>query len=126
MMTTNIAESMNFALKFAHKLPICTFVEFLCSLMQKWFHDRHNHAETSTCPLTKVAFGFLTVTIESSNCLEANPIDYSIYLVKDGRKDGIVNLKEKTCNCRKFQFELLPYRHAVAAIRYVNISYLRP
>ena len=58
MMTTNIAESMNFALKFAHKLPICTFVEFLCSLMQKWFHDRHNHAETSTCPLTKAAYDF--------------------------------------------------------------------
>ena len=70
--------------------------------MQKWFHDRRNHAETSTCPLTKMASDFLTDIIESSNCLEATPIDNSIFLVKDDRKNDIVNLKEKTCSCRKF------------------------
>ena len=126
IMTMNIAESMNSALRFSRKLPICTCVEFVRSRMQKWFNDRRNHALTSTCPLTEAASDFLTDSIECSHSLEANPVDNSIYLVKDGRKDGIVNLKEKTCSCRKFQFELLPCRHAVAAIRYVNISYLRP
>ena len=72
MMTTNIAKSMNSALRFARKLPICTLVEFVHILMQKWFHDRRNHAKTSTCPLTNVASEFLTDSIESSNCLEAN------------------------------------------------------
>ena len=62
---------------------------------------------------------FFIDIIESSNYLEANSIDNSIYLIKDGRKDGIVNLKKKTCSCRKFQLELLPCRHAVAAIRYL-------
>ena len=119
IMIMNIAESMNSALKFAQKLPICTCVEFVRSRMQKWFHDRHNHAETSTCPLTKAASDFLTDSIECSHSLEANLVDNSIYLVKDGRKNGIVNLKEKTCSCRKFQLELLSCQHAVAAIRYL-------
>ena len=62
---------------------------------------------------------FFTDNIESSHCLKANPVDNILYLVKDGRKDGIVNLREKTCNCQKFQMELLLYRHAATAIRYL-------
>ena len=77
-------------------------MEFVHSLMQKWFHDRYNHAETSTCPLTQAASNFLTDSIKSSHSLEANPTDNSIYLVKDGRKNDIVNLKKKTCSFRKF------------------------
>ena len=115
IMITNIAESMNYALRFARKLPICTCMEFVRSQMQKWFHDRHNHAETSTYPLPETASNFLTDSIECSHSLEANPVDNSIYLVKD----GIVKLKEKTCSCRKFQLELFPCRHVVAAIRYL-------
>ena len=118
-MTTNIVKSMNFALRFVRKLPICTCMEFVRSWMQKWFHDRRNHALTSTCPLTEATSDFLTDSIECSHSLKANPIDNSIYLVKDGRRDGIINLKEKTCSFRKFQFELLPCRLAVAAIRYL-------
>ena len=119
-MITSIAESMNSALRFARKLPICTCVEFVRSRMQKWFHDRRNHALTSICPLTEAASDFLTNSVECSHSLEANSVDNSIYLVKDGRKDSIVNLKEKTCSCRKFQLELLPCRHVVAAIRYLK------
>ena len=66
-----------------------------------------------------MAYEFLTDSIESSHCLEAKPLDNILYLVKDGRKDGIVNLKEKTCSCWKFQFELLPCQHVVVAIRYL-------
>ena len=86
-MTTNIAESMNSALRFARKLPICTCVEFVRSRRQKWFNDRRNHALTSTCPLTEATSDFLTDSIECSHSLKANPVDNSIYLVKDGRKD---------------------------------------
>ncbi|KAK3210830.1 hypothetical protein Dsin_015536 [Dipteronia sinensis] len=38
--------------------------------------------------------------------------------VKDGNKDGLVNLSKKTCSCTKFQVDKLPCRHALAAVRY--------
>ena len=118
MMMTNIAELMNSALRFGCKLPICTVVEFVCSLMQKWFHDRHNHAETSISPLTDATSEFLTDSIEFSHCLKAKPVD-NIYLVKDGCKDDIINLKEKTCTYRKFEFKLLLCQHVIAVIMYL-------
>ena len=62
---------MNSVLRFGCKLPICTVVEFMCSLMQKWFHDRHNHAETSTSPLTDAASELLTDSIEFLQCFKS-------------------------------------------------------
>ncbi|KAK0591406.1 hypothetical protein LWI29_001239 [Acer saccharum] len=38
---------------------------------------------------------------------------------RDGNKDGLVNLSEKTC-CMKFQVDKLPCRHALAAIRFAK------
>ena len=46
------------------------------------------------------------------------PIDNVNFNVKDGDKDGLVNLSEKTCTCKEFQNDLLPCSHALAAIRY--------
>ncbi|KAK2642170.1 hypothetical protein Ddye_023933 [Dipteronia dyeriana] len=48
------------------------------------------------------------------------PIDSVNFNVKDGNKDGFVNLSEKTCSYLKFEVDKLPCRHALAAIRYVN------
>ncbi|KAK2655658.1 hypothetical protein Ddye_008710 [Dipteronia dyeriana] len=41
-------------------------------------------------------------------------------MMKDGNKDGLVNLYEKTCSCAKFEVDKLPCRHALAAIRYAK------
>ncbi|KAK3230068.1 hypothetical protein Dsin_001949 [Dipteronia sinensis] len=48
------------------------------------------------------------------------PIDSVNFNVKDGNKDGLMNLSEKTCSCTKFQVDKLPCRHALAAIRYAK------
>ncbi|KAK3212694.1 hypothetical protein Dsin_017400 [Dipteronia sinensis] len=41
-------------------------------------------------------------------------------MIKDGNKDGLVNLSEKNCSCTIFQVDKLPCRHALAAIRYAK------
>ena len=46
-------------------------------------------------------------------------VDNSVYHVKDGTKDRVVNLTNKTCTCRSFNLDLIPYLHACVAIRYV-------
>ncbi|KAK0598959.1 hypothetical protein LWI29_001087 [Acer saccharum] len=48
------------------------------------------------------------------------PIDLVNFNVKDGNKDRLVNLSEKTCSCMKFQVDKLPCRHALAAIRFAK------
>ncbi|KAK2646491.1 hypothetical protein Ddye_021686 [Dipteronia dyeriana] len=48
------------------------------------------------------------------------PTDSVNFNVKDGNKDGLVNLYEKTCSCTKFKVDKLPCRHALAAIRYAK------
>ena len=40
LMTTNIAKSMNSALRHARKLPITSLMESIRAMLQKWFHNR--------------------------------------------------------------------------------------
>ena len=51
-------------------------------------------------------------------------MDNSVYHVKGGTKDRVVNLTDKTCTCRRFNLDLIPYSHACAAIRYVYNYFL--
>ena len=45
LMTTNIAESMNSALRHARKLPITPLMESIRVILQKWFQNRRIFAE---------------------------------------------------------------------------------
>ena len=47
------------------------------------------------------------------------PVDHFIHQVKDGHKDRVVNLSDKTYTCRRFDLDLLPLVHVCAAIKYV-------
>ena len=52
-------------------------------------------------------------------------MDNSVYHVKGGIKDRVVNLTDKTCTCFRFNLDLIPCSHACAAIRYVyNYFYI--
>ncbi|TXG69643.1 hypothetical protein EZV62_004578 [Acer yangbiense] len=53
-----------------------------------------------------------------------NPVDNVNFNVKDGEKDGLVNLSEKTCTCKEFQNDLLPCSHALAAIRFYKKKFV--
>ncbi|XP_062119198.1 uncharacterized protein LOC133832941 [Humulus lupulus] len=80
MMTSNIAESINAALKAARTLPITTMMEGLRSLVQKWV--------------------FLV-----------NTIVYQV--VVEDKGNFLVNLMEKTCECKRFQQNEIPCAHAI-------------
>ena len=43
----------------------------------------------------------------------------SVYHVKGGTKNRVVNLTDKTYTCRRFNLDLIPCSHACAAIMYV-------
>ena len=118
-MTSNIVECMNNCLRHARQLPITTLVEYIRDMMQKWFHERRETASKNETQLSRWATKKLTKKNEYSHKYTVRPIDNVNFNVKDGEKNGLVNLSEKTCTCKEFQNDLLPCSHALAAIRYI-------
>ena len=43
-MTTNISESLNNVLKDARELPVIGLLEFIRSLIQRWFYERRSNS----------------------------------------------------------------------------------
>ena len=101
-MTSNIVECMNNCLRHARQLPITMLVDYIRDMMQKWFHERREAALKNTTQLSRWATEKLTKKNEKSHQYTERPIDHVNFNVKDGEKDGLVNLSEKTCSCRAF------------------------
>ena len=102
MMTSNIVESMNSTLRHAHKLSIMTLVEFICSLMQTWFYDRRNVVERTNTILTFAASLHVMRNSDAAQYLIVKSVDHVTYHVKDGMKDRVINLNNRTCTCHRF------------------------
>ncbi|KAK0599945.1 hypothetical protein LWI29_010074 [Acer saccharum] len=89
-------------------------------MIQKWFYKRRTKAEKTRTQLTPQATALIKARNYDSEKYTVCPIDLVNFNVKDGNKDGLVNLSEKTCSCMKFQVDKLPCRHALAAIRFAK------
>ena len=50
------------------------------------------------------------------------PMDSKLFQVRDGQKDGLVNLLDSSCSCRKWDLSLLPCRHVMAVCRYLSVG----
>ena len=114
-MTSNIAENMNSVLRHARKLPICSLIEFIRDRLQKWFYERREDAASTEKPLSPTAFEYVQKSLDASQHMNVIPVDKLTYYVKGLHKKRVVNLKRKTCTCRRFQLDLFPYAHATAA-----------
>ncbi|XP_062100383.1 uncharacterized protein LOC133806279 [Humulus lupulus] len=99
-MTSNIVESINVALKAARTLPITTMMEGLRSLVQKWVWKNGNEANGT----------FTQVTTDTETVLREN----FIRAIKFKKGNFLVNLMEKTCECKRFQQDEIPCAHAIA------------
>ncbi|KAK2648690.1 hypothetical protein Ddye_016179 [Dipteronia dyeriana] len=121
-MTTNIAKCLNDILKDARVLPVTKLVEHICGLLQKWFWERREATTKMCTPLTKWAEKRLRRRTNKSRCYLVHPINLYEHHVVDGYLNGLVNLSDKTCTCRKFQLDQLPCRHALVACNLRRIS----
>lgn len=117
LLTTNIAESLNSCIRHACKLPICSLLEFLHNLLQRWFCDKHDLAESRVHRLTESAATHVEHSSNLSQYMQVRPVDNLIYKIKDEMSQYTGSLMDRTCTCRHFQMDLLPCSHAVAAIR---------
>ncbi|KAH9770671.1 SWIM-type domain-containing protein [Citrus sinensis] len=118
IMTTNIAESMNYVLKNPRQLPIHKLLASIIDKLREWFCDRREEAVNCHTRLTKWAEKELLTKSENSRTYKVVPLNMNEFIVKDGDLNGHVNILDKTCNCREFQLDQLPCEHALAVCRY--------
>ncbi|XP_038686652.1 protein FAR1-RELATED SEQUENCE 6-like [Tripterygium wilfordii] len=78
ILTTNIAESMNAALRDVRGLPITMLVEQLRSLIQRWFHERRTKAASITSQLCKKVEKKMTKRNERALRMLVEPSNFSI------------------------------------------------
>ena len=58
-MTTNISESLNSAMLKARELSICSMLEVLRMMLQRWIFERRNEADYQVTDFTKTIEGIL-------------------------------------------------------------------
>ena len=54
--------------------------------------------------------------------MQVKPANQNLFEVIDEDRTRIVNLKEKTCTCNRFQKDEMPCNHAVAVMKDLNIN----
>ncbi|XP_020415464.1 uncharacterized protein LOC109947988 [Prunus persica] len=123
VMTINIAESINSVLRFARMLPVVHLIGEIVNLLVKWFTERRELAlncTTTLCP----NFGEkkLRNRLEDAARMNVVKLNNAQFNVLDGDKDGLVDLTNNSCSCRKFQLEQLPCKHVVAVCRFLKVN----
>ena len=88
-------------------------------MMQRWFYARRNTTEMIKTQLTKWASECVGKTLDVTQYITVKPIDNFIYQVKDGHKDHVVKMNERTCTYRRFDLDFLSCAHVYAVIRYL-------
>ncbi|TXG72867.1 hypothetical protein EZV62_001446 [Acer yangbiense] len=92
LMSSNIADATNNAIKDCWELPITGVIDYIRAVLQHWFHDHRTSAGKLKSTLTTKADVNISVMDEKARYLRVYPITYYSFLVKDGDLDGTVDL----------------------------------
>ncbi|KAM6598625.1 hypothetical protein CsatA_018234 [Cannabis sativa] len=121
-MTSNIAEALNSANLAARETPLTTLMECLRAQMQEWTYNNRKEAQKCTTRLTPSSEKKLIGNYVQSLRLTVKPANQNLFEVIDEDRTRIVNLKERTCTCNRFQKDEMPCNHAVAVMKDLNIN----
>lgn len=77
-MTSNVAESLNSVITSIRELPICTMLESLRGLIQKWSWKNRNEANATSTQLTTKYEGLLKINYHNSVDLMVNSSNLNI------------------------------------------------
>ncbi|XP_060965385.1 uncharacterized protein LOC133034338 [Cannabis sativa] len=100
IMTSNMAESVNAALKAVRDLPILTLLECLHSLVQRWYWENKNRAQKTTTTLAKIPEKTLKKQRDMSLKYKVETSNLLVYQVHDNNRSHIVNFENKTYSCQ--------------------------
>ncbi|KAM6543114.1 hypothetical protein CsatB_007561 [Cannabis sativa] len=121
-MTSNISESLNAANLAARELPITTLLECLRALVQKWTHTNRKKAHNIFTKLAPPGEDILLKNYTYSLNLEVKATTDYLFEVTRMKESSEVDLKERTCTCNMFKIDEMPYGHAMAVMREMNMD----
>ncbi|KAH9688588.1 SWIM-type domain-containing protein [Citrus sinensis] len=108
ILTTNIAESVNFFMREPRKFPVTHLVDHFRKTLQQWFYDRKIVAESMSTRLTTWADEIVTERRTIAERMIVRPVSpHRFQVIGGGLKEGLVDLQKKTCSCRVFQLDQL-------------------
>ncbi|KAH6762112.1 hypothetical protein C2S52_019545 [Perilla frutescens var. hirtella] len=116
-MTSNYAECLNGRLRWARRLPVCTLLECVHTLVGQWFYDRRRAALARTHVLTETAATRVLRSVEQGQTMNVQSISATKFKVTHGMKHYTVDLVGRKCFCQVFNLDLIPCPHVAAAIR---------
>ncbi|KAL3624447.1 hypothetical protein CASFOL_031115 [Castilleja foliolosa] len=122
IMTTNIAESMNSVLRDVREYPPVSLLDTIVTKLSMWYAKRREIALKMQGPLTTWAEKKIVKADELSRNYNVRQLDSCSFHVMDGRKNPVVDLKVRTCSCRRFQLDKIPCSHAIAAAAKKGVS----
>ena len=123
--TTNIAESMNLLLREPQKFPITHLVDHFRKTLQQYFYDREITIESMSTRLTTWADEIVSDRRTLAERMTVRPVSqYRFHVLGGGIKEGIIDIREKTCSCRVFQLDQLVCAHAIAGCITVRVDYI--
>ncbi|CAH9126317.1 unnamed protein product [Cuscuta epithymum] len=130
----NICESFNAYILRARDMPILSMFEWIRRRLMARFHVKYtamSKYKGNICPnkqdlLEKFKF-------ESRNCF-STPVGDNLFEVDFYDTSHVVNLRDKTCTCRRWDLNGIPCKHGVSAIYanrekledYVSVFMLNP
>ncbi|KAH6765379.1 hypothetical protein C2S52_000205 [Perilla frutescens var. hirtella] len=116
-MTSNAAECFNARLLWARRLPICSLIEVVRDVIEKWFDERRAKTVSRDHILTEFAYTKLYKQVEMSRQYGVRCHNAHLYKVQKNDKSFLVDLHMRTCECGEFQLDQIPCSHVAAAIR---------
>ncbi|KAH6760242.1 hypothetical protein C2S51_017191 [Perilla frutescens var. frutescens] len=116
-MTSNAVESLNARLLWAKRLPVCSLLEMFRLIVEQWFVERCAAAQGSNHVLTDGITLKLSGNVDKGRCYAVRPTTLAtLWKVEVGREVYMVDLQNRTCDCREFELDLIPCSHAAAVI----------
>ncbi|CAA7044695.1 unnamed protein product [Microthlaspi erraticum] len=116
MMTSNACEQLNKALKEGRGCPIVELLQFIQSMMTRWFSCRRKKSLKCrggvTPEVEKQIMIHRTEVVGSSVNLVSN---WTCQVVGQFGERNLVQLKERKCSCKKFDRLKIPCGHALLA-----------
>ncbi|KAF3543873.1 hypothetical protein DY000_02005565 [Brassica cretica] len=113
--TSNIAESINSALKRARGFPVQFLLEFIREKLGKWFWKMREGALSLPTQHSRGFEYLLAVRSEIADTMTVQPIDGCRFFGKGDKMDRVVDLEHGKCDCGVYAVEKIPYSHAIAA-----------
>ncbi|KAK1372768.1 hypothetical protein POM88_028961 [Heracleum sosnowskyi] len=101
-MTSNVAEYLNSVTMSIRELPICTLLESLRALIQKWSWRNRNEANATCTRLTRKYEDLLKKNYHFSVDLTVNPTNHILFEVINGDIKNVVDLSARSCTCNMF------------------------